>query len=277
MGFGFHSLAGYADSSIWAWGYNQQGQLGDNTKTYQSSPIAVAGGRSFDAIATGDYNSLTLDISDGLIYAWGYNDRGQLGDNTILPKSSPVAVAGSRSFSEIGVGRYHSLAIDASTGLVYAWGRNNYGQLGDNTTADKSSPIAVAGSRSFDEIAAGQYHSLALDASDGLVYAWGYNSNGELGDNTTDRKSSPVAVAGSRSFEFLNEMPPPPPPTPASTNLVCRLSVYFIPNSTNLVCRITNPASFPTIWGENNPTGGEINAGNWYKWSDGSGEKPDVT
>ena len=175
MGFGFHSLAGYADSSIWAWGYNQQGQLGDNTKTYQSSPIAVAGGRSFDAIAAGDYNSLTLDISDGLIYAWGYNDRGQLGDNTILPKSSPVA------------------------------------------------------------------------------------------------------VAGSRSFEFLNEMPPPPPPTPASTNLVCRLSVYFIPNSTNLVCRITNPASFPTIWGENNPTGGEINAGNWYKWSDGSGEKPDVT
>jgi len=122
------------------------------------------------------------------------------------------------------------------------------------------------------------------------VWAWGRSNYGQLGDNTTTNKSSPIAVAGSRSFSFLSEMPPPPP-EPGSSNLVsqitsllvtskdlvCRLSVDYSDTSTNLVCRITNPASFPTIWGENNPTGGETNAGNWYKWSNGSGGKPDVT
>jgi alpha-tubulin suppressor-like RCC1 family protein len=184
--------------SVWAWGWNGSGQLGDGTRVAHSSPVLVVGGHSFVEVVGGDDHSLARK-ADGSVWAWGWNGSGQLGDETRDSHSSPVLVVGAHSFVEVAGGYLHSLARKAD-GSVWAWGYNYYGQLGDGTADARSSPVLVVGGHSFVEVAGGGYnHSLARKA-DGSVWAWGYNGNGELGDGTTDHRSSPVLVVGGHSF-----------------------------------------------------------------------------
>ena len=155
-------------------------------------------------VAVGSIHSLALD-SNGKVYAWGYGADGQLGNGDTINQVSPVAVdtsgvlAGKTITAITASGGQHSLALD-SNGKVYAWGDNTVGQLGSGTiTSDQSSPVAVDTSgvlngKTIVAISAAGGHSLALD-SDGKVYSWGYDSNGQLGDGGTNtNQSSPVAV-----------------------------------------------------------------------------------
>ncbi len=209
-----HSLALCSDGTVAAWGNNFNGQLGDNTTTDRPVPVVVntaSGvsalfGKTVVAIAAGYRHSLAL-CSDGTVAAWGSNTYGQLGSNTTTQSNVPVAVntaAGSALFGKtvvaIAAGYQHNLAL-CSDGTVAVWGDNYYGQLGDNTTAQRNVPVAVntaLGVSSLFEktvvaIAAGFRHSLAL-CSDGTVAAWGSNTSGQLGDNTTTQRNVPVAV-----------------------------------------------------------------------------------
>jgi alpha-tubulin suppressor-like RCC1 family protein len=195
-----------------AWGWNAAGQLGDNTKTNRLVPVAVTAtgvlaSKTVLAMAAGRQHSLAL-CGDGTVCSWGYNDYGQLGDNTTTQRLAPVAVNAAAEVSAlygktvvtIVVGESHNLAL-CSDGTLVAWGRNDYGQLGDNSTTQRNAPVVVNTNsgvsalygKTVVAIAAGSSHSLAL-CSDGTVAAWGYNSNGQLGDNTTTRRNAPVAV-----------------------------------------------------------------------------------
>ena len=183
-------------SVAYAWGRNQFGNLGDNTATYRSSPVTVVGGiTNWSSISAGFFHSLGVTDA-GIAYAWGWNDRGQLGDGTTTNRSSPVTVVGDiTNWSSVSAGSRHSLGV-TDAGIAYAWGLNNNGQLGDSTTADKSSPVTVVGDiTNWSLIAAGWYHSIGVTDA-GVAYAWGRNDYGELGDNTTVDKSSPVTVVG---------------------------------------------------------------------------------
>jgi alpha-tubulin suppressor-like RCC1 family protein len=188
-----HSLALKEDGSVWAWGRNDYGQLGDGTTTNKSSLVQVSGLSQVTRIAAGDYHSLALK-EDGSVWAWGRNSEGQLGDGTTTNKSSPVQVSGLSQVTRIAAGYYHSLALKED-GSVWAWGNNGNGQLGDGTTTNKSSPVQVSGLSQVTRIAAGYSHSLAIK-EDCSVWAWGRNDYGQLGDGTTTNKSSPVQVSG---------------------------------------------------------------------------------
>ncbi len=210
-----HSLALCSDGSIAAWGYNVYGQIGDATTTDRLSPVAVntASGTSFlfgksvTAIAVGSMHNLAL-CSDGTVAAWGLNSNNHLGDTTYINRSSPVAVntvAGTsilygKTVTALAAGNQHSLAL-CSDGTVAAWGANNNGQLGDNSTFPHSVPVAVnttSGTsaifgRVVTSLAAGDSHSIAL-CSDGTVVAWGANNYGQLGDNSGTQRNAPVNV-----------------------------------------------------------------------------------
>ena len=196
-GGGSHSLAVGSDGQVYAWGSNGQGRLGDGTTTQRNSPVAVtlASGVSATAVSAGNFHSLAVG-SNGKVYAWGFNGNGQLGDGTTDNKNSPIAVtlASGVSATAVSAGNAHSLAV-GSDGKVYAWGANSQGRLGDGTTDNKLSPVAVtlASGVSATAVSAGFAHSLAV-GSDGKVYAWGANGDGQLGDGTTDNKNTPVAV-----------------------------------------------------------------------------------
>jgi alpha-tubulin suppressor-like RCC1 family protein len=191
-----HSLAIRLGGSVWAWGSNQNGRLGDGTTSTRDLPIQVIGLSNIVAIA-GYHHSLAVK-ADGTVWAWGRNGLGQLGDGTTTQRLTPVAVKGQNGAGvltgvrTIAAGEWHSLALKTD-GTVWAWGENGSGQLGDGTFTDHYTPAPVSGLTHIVAIAGGAHHSLALKA-DGTVWAWGRNNKGQLGDGTTTESNLPVQV-----------------------------------------------------------------------------------
>jgi len=188
-----HSLAIKSDGSVWAWGYNGNGQLGDGTDTDRYTPVQVSGLSGVVAVAAGSNHSLAVK-DDGSVWAWGNNYYGQLGDGTWIDRDAPVQVSGLSGVVAVAAGSYHSLAVK-DDGSVWAWGYNGDGQLGDGTWIDRDAPVQVSGLSGVVAVAARSYHSLAVK-DDGSVWAWGNNYWGQLGDGTTTMRNTPVQAAG---------------------------------------------------------------------------------
>jgi hypothetical protein len=193
---GFHSLGVRANGSLWAWGLNSNGVLGDNTITNRSSPVSVVGGFTDWISASAGYTHSLGVRANGSLWAWGINLNGRLGDDTTTSRRSPVSVVGGFSdWVSASAGGSHSLGVRAN-GSLWAWGNNLDGRLGDNTITARSSPVSVVGGFSdWISASAGYTHSLGVRAN-GTVWAWGSNGNGRLGDNTVTDRSSPVSVVG---------------------------------------------------------------------------------
>jgi alpha-tubulin suppressor-like RCC1 family protein len=188
-----HSLALRSDGTVWAWGSNSSGQLGDGTETDSAVPEQVPVLSNVIAIAAGGLHSLAVR-SDGSVWAWGDNGSGQLGDGTTNERDSPTQVPGLYGIVAIAGGEHHTLAVQ-SDGTVWAWGLNATGQLGNGSTDDSSSPTQVPGLSGAVSVAAGENHSLAL-RSDGTVWAWGDNGSGQIGDNSATERDVPTQVVG---------------------------------------------------------------------------------
>ncbi len=176
-----HSLAILSNRTVWAWGWNGNGQLGDGSTTQRNAPVQVSNLNNVVAIAAGNFYSLALR-TDGTVWGWGDNGYGQLGVNpSITPESNvPVQASGLTNMTAIACGYRHSIAI-RSDGTVWAWGDNSYGQLGRDTGGLASStPAQVMSISDVAAIAGGEYHTIAAK-SDGTVWTWGLNDNGQLG------------------------------------------------------------------------------------------------
>ena len=189
-----HTVALKSDGTVWTWGHNGHGQLGDGTTTLRLTPVQVSGLSGVSAVTAGNYYTVALK-DDGTVWAWGFNGHGQLGDGTTTLRLNPVQVPGLSGVTAITAAGYgHTLALkDDST--VWAWGDNGLGQLGDGTTSDRLTPVQVSGLSGVTAITAGLGHSVAL-RNDGTVWAWGHNGYGELGDGTTTNRLTPVQVFG---------------------------------------------------------------------------------
>jgi alpha-tubulin suppressor-like RCC1 family protein len=196
-----------------SWGYNSDGQLGDNSTTNRNIPVAVStagvlGGKIITAISAGAHHTCAItDEATNNAYCWGYNLYGQLGDNSTTNRNIPVAVytAGvlsTKRITAISAGGFHTCAItDEARNNAYCWGYNLYGQLGDNSTTNRNIPVAVStagvlSGKRITAISAGPYHTCAItDEATNNAYCWGYNNSGQLGDGSTTNRSIPVAVS----------------------------------------------------------------------------------
>ena len=193
-----HVLGISSDGIAYAWGTNNTGRLGDGTEIDRSSPVTVIGGiTNWKQLSSGGAVSLGV-TTDGLLYGWGRNTLGQIGDGTLTDRSSPVTVAGGiTNWKQVSVSSSHSTAV-TSDGLIYGWGNDDVG-LG-NIADPITSPVTVIGGiTDWDRVDAGNAYSLAT-RSNGVLYAWGgggnVNENGKLGDGTTINRTSPVTVVG---------------------------------------------------------------------------------
>ena len=198
---GYHSILLMPDGTVWTWGNNDTGQLGDGTTLSRGSPAKVAGLAAVTAVAGGGAHTLALK-ADGTLWTWGSNGFGALGDGTNVDKKVPVQVTTLSSVKGIAGGGSFSVAVK-SDGTVWTWGANFSGQLGDGTTTNRVLPMQVQGLTGVSAIAAGQFHALALK-SDGTVWAWGANTNAELGDGTTTNRFTPVRVSGLTSVSSIS-------------------------------------------------------------------------
>ena len=183
------------DNTLWSWGSNSNGYMGDNTITHRSSPVqTVAGGTNWKQVSCHYFDTAAIK-TDGTLWCWGNNNAGTMGDNTTTNRSSPVqTVTFGTNWKQVSVGMRITAAIKTD-GTLWTWGANYYGQLGDNTTTNRSSPVqTVTFGTNWKQVACGYEHMSAIK-TDGTLWSWGGNNgyySSMLGDNTLARRSSPV-------------------------------------------------------------------------------------
>jgi alpha-tubulin suppressor-like RCC1 family protein len=169
-----HALALRSDGTVWAWGSNWLGQLGqgDHWPSSIATPVAVQNLRDVADIAAGTEYSLALR-SDGSLWGWGQNTHGQLGigEGSAREVDAPVRIESLSEVRAVAAAGGHALAL-LGDGTVWAWGRNEAGQLGDGTRSDRHTPVRVGGLTDVRAIAAGGTHSLVLTACD-QIWSWG--------------------------------------------------------------------------------------------------------
>ena len=184
----YHNLAVKSDGTLWAWGWNHSGQLGDGTTTDRLTPVKVQGLSDVVGVAVGNTFSLAVK-SDGTVWTWGSN-YGLLGDGTTAPRSTPGPVPSLTGVVAVSSGRFHAMALK-NDGTLWVWGDNTSGQLGDGTRQDSPAPKQVL--TGVVAMGGGFSHSLALK-SDGTLWAWGDNGDGQLGDGTWQDSPAPKQV-----------------------------------------------------------------------------------
>jgi len=188
-----HSLIIRDDGTVWAWGFNIYGQVGDGTVVQRNTAVQVSGLTNVQQVEGGGSHSLALD-TDGAVWAWGYNGYGALGDGSGSHRYTPVKVSSLTDIVQLSAGECHSVALK-SDGTLWTFGRNEWGTLGDGTRTRRYAPVKVNNLTGITQVSAGDHHTLALK-SDGTVWSWGYNDSGQLGDGTRNLRTSPVKVQG---------------------------------------------------------------------------------
>lgn len=188
-----HTVALTQDGTVWTWGTNVGGQLGDGTYTDRTSSARVNGLTDIAAVGAGRFHTIALK-RNGTVWAWGANGYGQLGDGTTTDRSTPVQVVDLTGVTAVAAGHFYNLALKQD-GTVWAWGDNSYGQLGDGTTSNRNRPVPVTALSGVTAVAAGYAHALAAKQN-GTLWAWGYNFFGQLGDGSEIDRAIPVQVTG---------------------------------------------------------------------------------
>jgi len=197
----YHTAALRSGGTLFTWGLNGSGQLGDGTTTNRSSPVQI-GSSSWTALRAGRYHCAAI-TSIGYLFTWGNNSQrsdGRLGDGTLTNRSSPVQI-GSSSWTALAAGEAHTAAI-RSDGYLFTWGYNFGGQLGDDTSGsvnNKSSPVQIGSdfaSSSWTVVAAGSRHTVAI-TNNGTLFTWGLGTSGQLGDSTLVSKSRAQFISSS--------------------------------------------------------------------------------
>ena len=186
-----HTVALRNDGTVWAWGQNFSGGLGDGTTTDRHTPVQVQNLNNIVSISAGESNTVALR-NDGTVWAWGWNSWGGLGDGTTTNRHTPVQVQNLNNIVSISAGGGHTVAL-RNDGTVWAWGRNVNGQLGDGTFTERHTPVQVQNLSNIVSISATSERTVAL-RNDGTVWAWGMIVNGQLGDGPATRSYTPVQV-----------------------------------------------------------------------------------
>ena len=206
-GYG-HNLAIKSDGTLWAWGKNNNGQLGLGNTTNYSSPKQIGALTTWSKIAAGPGGGSDFSLAiktDGTMWSWGSNYFGGLGLGNVADRSSPVQVGALTDWSKIAAGNLHTIAVKTD-GTLWSWGRNSDGQLGDGTTTYRSSPVQVGALTTWSKIESGEGHNLAIK-TDGTLWSWGKNSYGQLGDGDVgygNHKSSPVQIGALTTWDKMS-------------------------------------------------------------------------
>lgn len=192
-----HSCAVATDHRAFCWGINSFGTLGDGTRTDRMAPTLVRGGTRYYQVDAGLWHTCGVTYPERLVYCWGSNDFGQLGDGTLTQRLTPVPVLGNRRFRSVSAGNWHTCGVTTSN-EAYCWGRDDVGQLGnDDLKARRTKPVLVAGGHPFRQLDAGASHNCAV-TTENRAFCWG--SGGLIGDGGDVNRFTPRAVAGGLSF-----------------------------------------------------------------------------
>jgi alpha-tubulin suppressor-like RCC1 family protein len=204
-----HTVATKTDGTLWTWGQNNLSQLGQNGPgdTGRSSPIQIGSNTNWNRISS-SWNSMLATKTDGTLWAWGSSAWGQLGLNDAgVYRSSPTQVGTNTNWNLISIGNSSYVLATKTDGTLWAWGRNTNGQLGLGDANSRSSPTQVGSATNWNQVGMVPHlvTSFAMATkTDGTLWTWGFNSNGQLGLNDTVSRSSPVQVGTDTGWSLMN-------------------------------------------------------------------------
>ena len=197
---GAHTLGIRTGGTLWTWGKNNSGQLGNGPTpaTYATAPIQIGTSSNWQTISAGNAHSVALK-TDGTLWTWGRNQESQLGNGTTSNLNVPTQIGSDTNWQTIAAGDEYVVAIKQD-GTLWAWGQNDAGQLGDNTIVNKTTPTQIGNDTNWAKISAGTKHTLALKTN-GTLWAWGANNTGQLGDNTNVNKIIPIQIGSDTNWQ----------------------------------------------------------------------------
>ena len=193
---GYYTSAIKTDGTLWTWGRNTNGPLGNNTVSQSITPITTfAGGNNWIRIDCGNEHMAAIK-TDGTLWIWGSNLNGQLGTNNTVSRSTPVTTfAGGTNWKQVVCGSTFTAAIKTD-GTLWTWGSNSFAQLGNNDAlgVTRSTPITTfLGGSNWKQVSTGNVHIAAIK-NDGTLWTWGFGGSGQLGNNESNNVRSPVTT-----------------------------------------------------------------------------------
>ncbi len=188
----FYVIALKSNGTLWAWGRNNYGQLGDGTTVDKNVPVQIGTATDWKIISPGSQHTFAIK-TNGTLWAWGSNTNGQLGDGTSTSKNAPVQIGTAANWINAVGGSGHSLGLK-SDGTLWTWGTNYLGQLGDGTTTGRQIPVQVGTATNWRSIYSNYDDSSVAVKTDGTLWTWGKNESGLLGDGTLIDRHIPTQV-----------------------------------------------------------------------------------
>ncbi len=204
FGGGGHSVAIKTNDSLWSWGFNDDGQLGDGTTTSISSPTQVGSLTDWSTVICDFFHNLAIK-KDGTLWTWGLGDDGRLGHGDVTSLSSPVQVGALTDWVQVDCGDSHSAAVK-NDGTLWTWGNGLDGRLGHGNVTSLSSPVQVGALTDWANVTVGGA-TLAVK-TDGSLWSWGINDEGQLGDGGSTSRSSPVQVGALTDWSSVSIVGP---------------------------------------------------------------------
>ena len=203
---GYHTCGIQNDGTyqtLWCWGRNNYGQLGDETNTNKYDPRQTGSHRDWVSVSVGTYHTCGLReyLSLRSLWCWGRNDRGQLGNGTIEDENMPILIGTDNDWDMVALGGYHTCGIrdDGAGRMLYCWGDNGSGQLGNGANGpgtNEHSPVLVGTNIDWAAVSGGYVHTCGTrdDGTDTTLWCWGRNVGGQLGDGTNDDSNTPTTA-----------------------------------------------------------------------------------
>ncbi len=186
---GYHTCAVKTDNSLWCWGRNEYGQLGNGTTAPSSAPVQIMA-TGVSQVSLGWWHTCAIK-TDNSLWCWGWNEFGQLGDGTWTNRYTPVQIMAT-GVSQVSLGWWHTCAVKTD-GSLWCWGDNRSGQLGDGTGVYyRDTPVQIMAT-GVSQVSLGAFHTCAVK-TDGSLWCWGSNNRGQLGDGTNENKNTPVQI-----------------------------------------------------------------------------------
>jgi|688.fasta_scaffold209737_1 alpha-tubulin suppressor-like RCC1 family protein len=194
---GVHSLA-IRNNSLWAWGYNVVGQLGNGNTINTSTPMQIGISTNWKMISGDVFHSLGIK-NDGTLWAWGRNHFGQIGDSTFIDKLLPIQIGTDTTWELVSAGYENSYAMKTNK-TIWGWGANGYSELGSTASSSKIVPTQIGSSSDWQIIKAGYRDAMAIK-SDSTLWMWGWNGWGQIGNGTQNVQSIPFQIGNSKWIE----------------------------------------------------------------------------